>query len=1059
MLKRLFENHVLANLTFVLVLLIGALSYWQLPREQDPTINFNWIDISTIVPGMAAEDMEKRVTDVLEDAIRGVSDIKFVSSTSRESISTILVRFNDISERVFDKRVNDLRREIQNKERELPAGAESPFIFEVTTANAFPTATIVVAGPADDENLRKQAELIEKDLGRIKGVDRILGTAVHNPELQVNFDPAALEQLGLSPTALADTVALYYRDLSAGTTEVGAVNWVVRVAGSQPDPIYLADLPVIGAEGEIRLGDVAQVIRSRARPQQLVHFEGQPAVMLAVTKQASSNTLKLVENLQRYVDERNQFRAGTGVRLVVADDQTEITRNALRIMQTNALYGLLLVLLVTWAFLGFRMAALVSIGIPFILAGTFWVLDTLGQTLNVSVLLGVVISLGMLVDDTVVIAEGIFYRLQRGWERMQAALDTLHEIASPVTASVLTTMAAFLPLMLLPGILGKFMLVIPLVVTIALAISLIEAFWMLPIHVVSARVGFDRPSRIHRLRTRWLHLLRVRYTRLLIRAMRWPRLLLGGFFMLFAFALASAVAGQVNPALFNDPVFKRLLVKTDFFASDPLRLYYVNLEMPNGTPLEATLAKAVEIEAVVRRHLEPGELRSIVTYSGQMFTEAARFQGSHYGQLLVALNPRHDEMREVDAVIDSMRADVTAVLGPAKTWFLRIAGGPPTSKPINIKVRGSELDEIRAATAALKTLLADSGWASDVSDDDSPGLNEMVLQLDSDAVRRAGLNPQGVLRSIQLWVDGEIITAVQHEGEKIEVRVRARPERHTGVGDLLGRRVPLAGGGSVPLGELVRATNQPGLGNVRHYNFRRAITVEADIDKAQTDTVTANRFIQKQWQALGTRFPNVQLDFSGELDDINESLGAIGKLMLFGVLLMYAIVGTQFRSYVQPLMILITVPMAFTGVVIGLLVTANPLSLFTLYGVVALTGIAVNAAIVLIHSANSRLGTGMSVLHAILYAARRRVIPILITATTTIAGLFALATGLGGKSLLWGPVATAIVWGLAVSTVLTLFIVPILYRLFMPRSYLNPRRPPRRAWWKRAAPDLTTAQP
>jgi multidrug efflux pump subunit AcrB len=203
------------------------------------------------------------------------------------------------------------------------------------------------------------------------------------------------------------------------------------------------------------------------------------------------------------------------------------------------------------------------------------------------------------------------------------------------------------------------------------------------------------------------------------------------------------------------------------------------------------------------------------------------------------------------------------------------------------------------------------------------------------------------------------------------------------------------------------------------------------------DTVQANRLLQEHWTELGPRFPNLDLDFSGELDDIQESLGAMLQLMLLGVLLMYLILGTQFRSYFQPFLILATVPMAFTGVVVGLLITANPLSLYTLYGVVALAGIAVNSAIVLISAANQRLQAGMSVLHATIYAARRRVIPILITSLTTVAGLFSLATGLGGKSLLWGPVATAIVWGLTVSTTLTLFVVPLLYRQFMRRKALQ----------------------
>jgi multidrug efflux pump subunit AcrB len=206
------------------------------------------------------------------------------------------------------------------------------------------------------------------------------------------------------------------------------------------------------------------------------------------------------------------------------------------------------------------------------------------------------------------------------------------------------------------------------------------------------------------------------------------------------------------------------------------------------------------------------------------------------------------------------------------------------------------------------------------------------------------------------------------------------------------------------------------------------------------DTVVANTRIQEAWDKIATRYPSIDLDFSGELDDIQESLDAIAVLFLFGVGLMYLILGTQFKSYFQPLMILATVPMAFTGVVIGLAITNNPLSLFTLYGVVALAGIAVNAAIVLISAANARLARGMSVLHATLYAARRRVIPILITSLTTIAGLFSLATGLGGASLMWGPVATAIVWGLAVSTVLTLFVIPLLYRLFMGAGWVTRRR-------------------
>ncbi len=250
---------------------------------------------------------------------------------------------------------------------------------------------------------------------------------------------------------------------------------------------------------------------------------------------------------------------------------------------------------------------------------------------------------------------------------------------------------------------------------------------------------------------------------------------------------------------------------------------------------------------------------------------------------------------------------------------------------------------------------------------------------------------------------------------------------------LLDDPIALPAGGTTTLRALVTEETRIGKGVIKHYNLRRAITVEADLDKTVTDTVAANKIIAAEWQKLAKQFPNTDIDFSGELDDIQESLDAMGVLFLMGVGLIYLILAAQFKSYMQPMLILVTVPLAFTGVILGLLVARIPLSLYTLYGVIALTGIAVNSAIVLIDAANERLASGMGVLHAAVYAARRRVVPILITSVTTIGGLFSLAVGLGGKSLLWGPVAASIVWGLGFSTVLTLFVMPLLYWMFMRR--------------------------
>ena len=1020
MLQKFLENHVFANLTFALVLVLGFLSYALLPRQQDPDMNFNWISIITFLPGASAEEVEKLITDPLEEALEKIPDVKFVLSSSRESTSDILLRFNEMSERVFDKRISDLRREVSNRERDLPEAAEEPMIVEITSSNGFPTVMVAVVGAEDDENLRRQARLVEQDLERLKGVDGVAPLGLRDPELQIRFSPAALGAAGITPMALADTITARFRDVAGGTLRMGGESRLLRLRGTSADPSEVAGWPIVGAAGDRRIGEVAEVARGRKKAAHQVRYRGQPAVLLSVTKQPGTNVLELTARIRDYLDSRGALEGKTGVRVILANDATHMVRNALGVMENNALLGLLLVMATTWLFLGSRIALLIGLGIPFTLAGVFGVLYGGDHSLNVMVLLGVVISLGMLVDDAVVVVESIYAHIHAGMGAMAAGLAGLREVAAPVTTSVLTTMAAFLPLMLLPGILGKFMRVIPMVVTLALAISLIEAFWMLPAHVGALNLNFDRPSRFHRHRTRMLRRLRIGYVRLLLKVFRRPRLSLTAALLPVAMAIGVVAMG---------------LVKVDFFAMDPFPLYYVNVKMPPGTTLERSMATVLAVEERVRAGLRPGEAETVLSYAGQMFTETKPFFGDRFGQILVSLNPDGTARRSITAIIDGMRARVTAVPGAETISFLPLSGGPPVTKPISVKVRGSDFDQLRDAAGELKRLLESMPEVSDITDDYDAGSPELVLRPDGDAIRRAGLTPAAVLRLTRLLADGEAPVHFQDRGEKVEVRILARYEREMdGVGDLLAVPVALPGGGVAPLDTLVSHETRRGVEAVRHFNFRRAITVTADLDKARLDTVAANDRVKAAWETMRARYPGVDLDFSGILDDIDEAMDAIGVLFLLGVGLMYMILGTQFRSYLQPLMILMTVPMAFTGVVCGVLITGDSLSLYTLYGVVALSGIAVNASIVLISAANSRLRDGMSVRHAVIYAARRRVVPILITTVTTIAGLFSLAAGLGGHSLLWGPVATAIVWGLGFSTLLTLFMVPLLYGLFMSRG-------------------------
>ncbi|MEN7342188.1 MAG: efflux RND transporter permease subunit, partial [Pseudomonadota bacterium] len=597
--QRMLTNHPLVNILFTVVVVMGILSFATMPREQDPEISFNWIQVTTVQPGASAEDIEELVTSPLEDAIRGVQNLKFVSSQSSEGLSNILVRLEDLDERTADKRITDLRREIQAKfNDEVPEDAEDPEVIELNTSSGFPTALVVVAGQADDEVLRANARRVQLALERMKGVDRVTAFGLHKPELLVSFDPDALAARGIRATAIADLLQRGFRNTSAGSVDVGEGAWLVRVNELTESPDQLAQLEIpTGQDGQtVLLGDVAQVERARADPAQLVTFQGRPAVALGVTKVAYTNTLDLIDRITDYTGQLDQMLDANGIDVLVADDQTVQTRSALGIMERNSLIGLALVMFVCWAFLGLRIASMVTLGIIFSITGTIWALDLTGNTLNVSVLLGIVIVLGMLVDDAVVVVEAIYFRLQRAEAPLEAALGALREVGTPVTAAVLTTVSAFLPLMLLPGIVGKFMFVIPFVVTVGLLVSLVEAFWILPAHVISLGPQAVSKGRIQETRERFTRKVRLRYGKMLAWVIRRPGIAgIGGL----------VIVGVAGTLLASGTI------RSEFFTFDPLRLFYVHLKMPPDARIEDTLNTASAIEERLNTVLLQEETRAV----------------------------------------------------------------------------------------------------------------------------------------------------------------------------------------------------------------------------------------------------------------------------------------------------------------------------------------------------------------------------------------------------------------------------------------------------------------
>ena len=1009
-LNRLYDNNVLATLAYLLVLLLGVLVYPQLPREASPEANFNIVKMSVALPGASAEDVERLVVDPLERMLRTkIQDIDHVYSDAQSGAADFTVLFKDIKRPLYERRVLELRRELQAlAQSELPREAQLPDIYEVNSMDP-DYFIVVVYSPGDDDNFRRQARQVQRDLQRLPGVARVDTKGLEDPELHIVFHPERLAGLGIDPGALADTVKAYFRDIAAGTVKVDGREWLVRITGTDHAAANLAALPVLGAKGAVKLGELADITRTGKTIKLGARFRGQPAIVVVSLKQPGANTLAIVDQIKAYIDTRNRASASTGVQLFLKVDSSDTIRQSLAVMEQHAWSGMLLVLAVTWLMLGTRLAFLTTLAVPFSLAGVFIYLQVTGQSLNLSVLLGVVIVLGMLVDDAVVVIEAIGQHLRRGLQPLTATVTALREVWLPVATSSFTTIASFMPLMLMGGMLGVAMGVVPQVVCLGLLISLIQALWILPAQaVVMIKMDAESPWRVGLRKT-----LQKGYTYLLIRVLRAPKRALLALLALFALA-GSALA--LNWVAF------------ELLPEEPSHGFVVTLEMPTGTPTEQTLAKLEEIERRITPLFKPGELRASAIESGEIVKEGAYLYGHQYGDIWFSLTT--DSSRDAATLIPLVKPLLEDLSGTVGVW-VEGDGPEPVGKPIYLMLSGAGGSEQEAAITQLKAILGSIAGVHDIKIDIIAGLPELNVRLDSEAIQRAGLNPESVIRTLQLLADGESVASFIDQDESIGVRVRADEGKERDITAFLRHTLVRPDGSSVPLNQLVIAEQRIGPASINHTDFKRILALQADLDKTKMDTMAVNKLIKERWGKVSDNYPDIKVTFGGEMEAINKSLSQLGQQFVLGIGLIFLIVGAQFRSYGLPFLVLFKVPMAFTGLIMGLLISREPISIFTLYGAVALAGIAVNSAILMFSAAHDRLAAGMGVVHAAVYAARRRMLPILITSLTTLVGLLPLALAGNQSSTMWRPVATAIVWGVGFSTILTLFIVPLLYRLAM----------------------------
>ena len=1006
------KNPVLVHMITIAVIVFGAYTLiFYMPRELEPDMSFNWAIIEVIYPGVSPEEIEKLITKPIEDEIADVDKIESITSTSFEGYANISVKFDqDMSRDEFDKRFQDLRTELDKVE--LPKDAEDPSLLKLESSTWIPVIDVVLAGDLPEKEMRQLAEDLQDELEAIEHVLQVTVTGIRDREVWVEADPDRLDRYSLALSQIAQALAAKNMNVPAGKLKIGRSEYLLRTIGEFETVEQIGDVIVrhLPGGGKIRVDDVAQIRDTYEEHTDISRFGGEPSLTLSVSKRSEGSTIKIVNQVKELVGKYRRERLPADVQIAFVRDTSIYIRDWMRVLSNNALAGIALVLLALYLFMGLRNAIFVAIGIPITLLITFGLMGVYGKSINTLSLFGLVLVLGIIVDDAIVVMENVYRHMQRGEPPVQAAVNGTHEVAWPVITASLTTAAAFLPLALLPGIIGKYMRLIPIIVALTLAASLFECFFILPSHIADW-------GKVNRSRSRdgLMQRLLKPYTRFLTFALRRRYWVLAG--------VVICLALSVLPIRFG-------LVDVDMFRGDEFPMFFVNVTMPIGTRLERTDAVMRQFEKAALA-FSTSEVTAVITKTGIIWRDIGLTRDSHIGSLQIEVVKAKHRDRSIDEIIAELRRKSRHITGPEQVEFQKVESGPVTGADVEVMVKGRYFSELETIAHEIKGELAKIAGVTDINDNFSPGKEEIQLYIDENKANEYGLTIQGIAFAVRHAFEGAKATVFRDGDEEIDVIVKFSDSSRTTVKDVENMKlVGLRGGVLVPLRDVASMRVERGYATIHRFKGERAITITANVNPEIISAVKVNQMIEEHFaKELNPRYPGYALESGGQFAEFEKAFEGIQWLFGVGILLIYFILETQFKSFIQPMIILTTVPFAFIGAMVGLIASGNPLSIASMYALVALAGIVVNDSIVLVEFINRQRAVGVSKWRAILNAGRTRLRPILLTSITTVSGLLPMALGIGGKSAMWMPMASTIVWGLSVATVLTLFVIPAFYAI------------------------------
>ncbi|SFJ96264.1 Multidrug efflux pump subunit AcrB [Desulfomicrobium apsheronum] len=1003
------SNPVAANLIMLLCLVGGLLMTTRIKQEVFPEFESEIVTVTVAYPGASPEEVEKGIVLSIEERVTGLDGIKKVTSSSVEGAGTVTVEALEGTD--MERLAQDVKGEV-DRISSFPEDAETPRV--VIASNRRRTMSIAIYGDMEERILREMAETVRDDLLQDPEITQIDLSGARDLEIGIEISQDTLRAHGLTLRQVAEIIGNSALELPGGSVKTSQGEILVRVKDRRELGKEFANLPIISSpDGSVvRLEDLGRITDGFEDTDLFALYNNQPAILLDIYRVGDQTPISVSNAVKRHMERLKQILP-PGVNLAKRNDSSDIFRQRMDLLTRNGLMGLCLVFILLALFLEIKLAFWVSMGIPISILGSFLILPGLGVSINMVSMFAFIITLGIVVDDAIVVGENVYQYKEQGLSSLKAATNGAREVVMPVTFSVLTNVVAFVPMLFVPGVLGRVFGVLPAVVVSVFLISLVESLFVLPSHLGHLKSGGKS-------RLAFLHNWQAKFSAGFMRVVNnfiSPLLMLTIRLRYLTLALAVAVLlatiGYVASGRMGIVMFPK--VESDYA--------YVELAMPFGSPVartEAAINRMVSIADELARENGGDELVEGI------FSQVGTSSGGHQGSVRVFLTP--PEMRTLPTAefTKLWRERVGEIAGAEYLKFESDRGGPGSGAALTIELSHRSTQILEKAGEDLAKELGSYAQVSDIDDGFSAGKTQLDFRIRPEG-RSLGLTSQDVARQIRAAFYGAEALRQQRGRNEIKVMVRLPESERVSLQNIEDFLVRTPAGTSVLLREVADVTKGHSYTSIDRRNGRRIISVTADVTPPSEAAAIINSVKDSYLPKLQDRYQGLEFSFEGKQADIQEGVGALLLGLGMACLCIFALLAIPLRSYVQPLIIMTSIPFGIVGAVFGHLVMGYSLSLVSLFGIVALSGVVVNASLVLIDCANGKRRLGQSALASIHQASVQRFRPILLTTVTTFGGLAPMIWETSRQARFLIPMALSLGFGIVFSTFITLGIVPSLY--------------------------------